>query len=304
MHMFSMVGMIMAVVALYMLLDNAQCVALYLLSAISFGIGVSMILLGGSRLSVLVIISCIVAFIFFSLKKRIAENTQKSKLKQLIKADGVVLALIVAILVGNMMPAVQARSAHEDTQIEQQESGGEESNQEEEEAADSIEPTELPEAETEGLRRFNFFGMDLNQYTAGRFGIWKNYSQFFNLTGNNIEEADWGVLTGNTVKHAHNNFVEMAYRCGVPVAILHTLINLVAILICFVVLFDKKYLKPYYLFCVMFVLMYTVEGLFDIATIPFERHAPFMFYIALIPLISLGKQKQEKQQNIKSELQI
>ena len=32
------------------------------------------------------------------------------------------------------------------------------------------------------------------------------------------------------------------------------------------------------------MICYAVESMFDIATLPFERHAPFYFYMALIPL--------------------
>ena len=170
---------------------------------------------------------------------------------------------------------------------------------EESAGTDPVEDTEQPAApsptegqDVKGISRFDPTGKDLNSYTSGRINIWNNYAKFFNMTGNNADEMDWAVLTNNTVKHAHNNFIEIAYRCGVPVAILHTLINLFAGLISLIVLFDRKYRRPCYLFSVIFVMMYTVEGLFDIATIPFERHAPFFFYLALIPLISLSKEKK------------
>ena len=141
------------------------------------------------------------------------------------------------------------------------------------------------------IDRFVPDGRDLDAYTAGRYSIWKGYAQFLNMTGNDFSKADWKALTGNKVKHAHNNFLEIAYRCGIPVACLHLLLELIAGIICIIYLFSKRFRDPAYLFSIVFMITYAIQSMFDIATIPFERPAPFYFYMAMIPIFMFKRKK-------------
>lgn len=136
--------------------------------------------------------------------------------------------------------------------------------------------------------RFSIEGQDINTFTAGRYEIWKNYAKHLNMIGNDFSKTDWGELTGKTVKHAHNNFLEIGYRCGIPVAVLHLLLELVSGYICIIWLFSPKHKDTSYFFSIVFLITYAIQSAFDIATLPFERPAPYFFYLALVPIFTFS----------------
>ena len=88
--------------------------------------------------------------------------------------------------------------------------------------------------------RFDTSGKDINAYTAGRINIWKGYASHLNMWGNAFDDVKIHEVTGGPVVHAHNNFLEIAYRCGVPVACIHLLLELYTGIICIVFLFGKN----------------------------------------------------------------
>lgn len=279
-NMLSMIGMIMVCCAFYMLLVNRQSKAWFALTALGFGVGTDIVLLGESRLSILIVVGSLFAFSVFYIKCR-EDYGGKSRSAKLLRTEIILLSLIIFILAGKLMVEVNAKAVDEDAEAQ---------------TASVItyvyqDPTTPGESP---LDRFSPDGQDLNAYTAGRVNIWKNYAQFLNMTGNDFNKADWAALTGDTVKHAHNNFLEIGFRCGVPVAILHTLLELVAGIICIIFLFGRKYRDPSYLFSIVFMVSYAVESLFDIATLPFERPAPFFFYMAMLPVFMFGSNKVEE----------
>ena len=131
------------------------------------------------------------------------------------------------------------------------------------------------------LSRFSTEGKTADDYFAGRLTIWNNYASHLNLLGNDFSQVDWVELTGDTVRHAHNNFLEIAYRSGIPVGLFFIAFQLYAGIRTIVFLFSGKYTEDYYLFAVLFMINYTMESLFDVATMSMERYSSFFFYILL-----------------------
>lgn len=301
-NMFSMIGMIMVCASLYMLLVNRNSKLWFLLAATAMGAGISIVKMGVSRLAILVVLGSMVAFPIYYLKTQSYFTEAAGLVIKLIRAELLLVAVIVFVLAGNLMLSLNARAVEASQLPPESESAAVETETEQqiepEQQSETGQQTEVvAEGETETLDpmdRFDTDGMDLNTYTAGRYQIWKGYAQFLNLTGNDFSKADWNALTGDTVKHAHNNFLEIAYRCGVPVACLHIMLELIAGIICLIWLFSPKYKEPYYLFCIVFMICYTVQSLFDIATLPFERPAPFYFYMMMIPVFTFGTEKKEE----------
>jgi hypothetical protein len=134
----------------------------------------------------------------------------------------------------------------------------------------------------------------LDTYTAGRYHIWKGYMQYLNLTGNDFSKANWEVLTQSPIRHAHNNFFEMAFRFGVPLGILFIMLEVIVCLKALQYLFLNRRKQIVLLWSIIFVVMFLFESMFDVATLPFERDAPFYFYIALIPMVDMGYQFKTK----------
>ena len=274
---FSMIGMIMVSCTMYMLLVNRHSKSWFVLTALGFGIGTDIVFLGESRLSILIIAGSLLAFTIYYIKSGKEFHSEKSRSSRWIRAEILLISLIVFIFAGRAMISINERAISQ--------------NEVSLASVEYLVPSTIESAEGSALDRFDTEGKDLNSYTAGRYNIWKNYAQFLNLTGNDYSKSDWAALTGNTVKHAHNNFLEIGYRCGVPVAILHTVLELVAGIICLIWLFGRKYKEPAYLFAIVFMITYAVQSLFDIATMPFERPAPFFFYMTMIPIFMFGSNK-------------
>ena len=288
-NMFSMIGMIMVSCSVYMLLVNRSSKAWFLLTAIGFGIGNSITLLGQSRLSILSNIGSIAALIIFYMKTKEDYEKNEKKIKRFVRAELLLLSLVLFVMIGNLMVSLNNRA------MEDNNSATVASTVTIPVTADkAINTSDTILLSGGPLDRFIPKGNSLNSYTAGRYNIWKNYARHLNMLGNDFSKADWMELTGKTVKHAHNNFLEIGYRCGVPVAIAHTLLELLAGIVCIVYLFSRRFRSPYHLFCIVFMITYTIQSLFDIATIPFERPAPFFFYMALIPLFGRTKQIHTK----------
>ena len=121
----------------------------------------------------------------------------------------------------------------------------------------------------------------LDGYSSGRITIWKSFADKLNVLGNDYTQREWNY-------HAHNNFLEFSYRCGVPVGLLFTLLSLIALAIALKRLFSKDDVNDYELFYVIFAMVYFIQSLVDIATIPMERVAPFFFYLALAGMAGYG----------------
>lgn len=283
-NMFSMIGMVALCASLYMLLVKRGSIPWFVFSLLSFGSGISITLLGQSRLSILVVLGALFSFTIYYLKTQKSFTASTRISVKFLRSLLLLVSLLIFLTAGNLMLTLNSRAiAEREAMI----NSGEEQNvvQEREEA----QVTTAEETDThDWAERFDIEGKDLDVYTAGRYQIWVRYAQHLNWTGNDFSKVDWLELTRKAVKHAHNNFLEIAYRCGVPVACLHILLELMAGIICLIWLFSPRYKDPVYLFCIVFMVCYTVQSMFDIATIPFERPAPFYFYMIMIPIFTFG----------------
>ena len=280
-NMYSMIGMVMLSCSTYMLLVNRQSKAWFVLTALGFGIGIDITFLGESRLSIMSVAGSLVALTIYYLKCRSDYASGKKRWARFLRVEILLVSLVVFMFAGKAMISINTQAIINNTPEQALI----------EESAEAAADTSLDGG---ALDRFDTDGKDINSYTAGRYNIWKGYAQFLNMTGNDFSKADWQALTERKVKHAHNNFLEIAYRCGIPVAVLHTLLELVAGIICIIYLFSHKHREPAYLFSIVFLITYAVQSLFDIATIPFERPAPFYFYMAMVPIFMYGRKTMEE----------
>lgn len=280
-NMFSMTGMVMVCAALYLFIANRNSLPWFLFSTVSFATGWEIVLLGVSRLSILVCAGSIVALIIFGIKthRNIIEEPGH---------PGIVLKTVIIIATTIAVIAAGSYLFIADNGIDANKAAADNSAQEDQ----AVEDEQLTATD-----RFDTSGVDMDTYTAGRISIWRGYSQTLNMWGNTFDKEKIHEVTGSYVVHAHNNFLEYAYRCGVPVACIHILLELYAGIICIIFLFDKKYKEPYHLFAIIFMICYALESMLDIATLPFERQAPFFFYMALIAVFGKNTEAVEVPDN-------
>ena len=295
-NMFSMIGMIAVNAAFYMLLVNKENPFWYALTAVSMGIGASIVYLGGSRLSMLVVAGSLFAFAVFTIKTFMVSDGRKAVGRTLLKTVIIAVSIAVFTMAGNNMLTVNNTIAidnlvHADAEEPESSADSSDIQAADESAGQMNEETANDDVIDRIVTSTQEASAD--SFLSGRITLWKNYARFLNLTGNDFSKTDWSVMTQGApdARHAHNNFFELAYRCGVPVACIHILLELIAGIICLIWLFGRKYRDPFYLFCIISMSCYALESMFDIATLPFERPAPFYFYMAMIPIFCYRREK-------------
>ena len=281
-NMFSMVGMVSTCGALYLLArDRASWVRFFLYS-IAFGMGIAIVLMGQSRISLLVCVCNVLVTVFFYY--RYCSNSRAfTIIVRFICVAGIVVGMVcLSYICIDLQENVKA-------QINGQTGSSQET---------TADPAATQSSSPSVIDRITYDeNTTLNTYTAGRYHIWKGYAKFLNLMGNDFSKADWTALTQNTVVHAHNNFFEMAYRFGIPLGVLFILFEAIVCLKAVQYLFVNRQKKMALLLPILFVVMFLFESMFDIATLPFERDAPFYFYLALIPMVDMNYKFKDAEQH-------
>ena len=144
------------------------------------------------------------------------------------------------------------------------------------------------------MYRFDFSYQNAEQFSSGRIGLWKSYAQHLTLLGHDMSSVDWNALTeGINTRHAHNNFLDYAYRSGILVSICCIALQLVAGIITLICMFKKKINRGYEVFVVIFSVQYLVLSMIDIATLPMTNYGAFFFYICIAPLFMTTCIKEE-----------
>jgi len=145
------------------------------------------------------------------------------------------------------------------------------------------------------LFRFDFSNQDAEQFSSGRIHLWKGYAQNLTLLGHDMSSVDWNTLTGGmNTRHAHNNFLDYAYRSGILVGICCIALQLVAGIITLICMFKKKINRGYEVFVVIFSVQYLVLSMIDIATLSMTNYGAFFFYICIAPLFMTNCIKEEE----------
>ncbi len=153
------------------------------------------------------------------------------------------------------------------------------------------------EEQTNSVHRlFNIKGLTLEQISAGRIGIWKQYIAKMNLLGNDCTGHKVIQESGKEVHNAHNTFLEIPYRFGVPAGIFYLAFTIAVFAILFKAIFIKR-TKPYAVFIALAAIAYWVEAMFDIMTLPFQRGLVILFYISIVGIFDedvVEEQYEEK----------
>lgn len=239
---FSTYGTCLLLSALYLIYRKRKEHGILIWLYVSVVIGLYVTLLGQSRLSTVICAGCVLIYCIYAVKARKADQPVEKNADK--KKRMLAIAAVMLLAAGAVIVIIQGN----DSTI---------------------------------FDRFASNGRSPNDYTAGRIWIWSNYARHLNLFGNDFSQVDWTELTGDTVRHAHNNFLEYGYRCGVIAASLFIIFQLITGIKTLIYLFSKRYTKDCYLFAIFFMINYTLESLFDVATMSMERYSSFFFYILL-----------------------
>ena len=140
------------------------------------------------------------------------------------------------------------------------------------------------------LEKFNK-GDDFNELTSGRYQIWKAYVEKLNLLGN--ERGEMGLYIDSLGRNAssHNNYIEIAYRSGIPAGLLYAFVAVYAAIYAFRFMFSKTRFDYKLSFIPMAVVAFGVLSNLERAMYPLEKVHIFMFFKALIPMFVYSKEK-------------
>lgn len=257
---FSLVGLEMYIGVLYLAVTKRITLPKLVFLSVSAGIGIGIMLLGQMRIAILAVLMCGIFTIFFKLRYfREPVNRQKILYALLAFALIIVSIKVTYALVDINNRALQTINLGEvvidqDTDILDRFSGGDEKG--------------------------------IEQYSSGRTWIWKNYAKHLNFLGNNYENFNKEEMTGPHFGYAHNVFLEMGYRFGVPIAIWYLLYMLICGIICLFYLFARSKTKEQYLiFPIIAAIVFVLESLLDCALLPFFQPEALIYYISIAIVI-------------------
>lgn len=122
----------------------------------------------------------------------------------------------------------------------------------------------------------------VDSFMAGRLSIWNVYFQ--NMTWRGSSE-----LMFYDTEYAHNQYIELSYKAGIPTGIIYLLFNLIAGVMTLVLFFKRKDAAGLVMLSA-FLMFFTISML-DTGILPFERGFIFLYYIVLTPLFVKKREK-------------
>lgn len=124
----------------------------------------------------------------------------------------------------------------------------------------------------------------VDSFMAGRLSIWNVYFQ--NMTWRGSSE-----LMFYDTEYAHNQYIELSYKAGIPTGIIYLLFNLIAGVMTLVLFFKRKDAAGLVMLSA-FLMFFTISML-DTGILPFERGFIFLYYIVLTPLFIKKQERSE-----------
>ena len=227
----------------------------FFLNAMIVGTSLGIIFLSGSRGGIAVGILQVAAWAVLTVRKEYREYGLKC----------IALVLVVLIIIGICIPITKALIYRSDY-VERQ----------------SSEQIDMEDNQTSVGKRFKTEGMNLNAFSSGRVDIWKWYVKQFNVLGNDCTEHTVPIGDeGRTTSYAHNTYIEISYRYGVPAGLCH-LLFMVALIVYLVRAALIRGKSNYVIIAVFFSIAYFVESMLEIMILPFDRGPVTMFYLSLV----------------------
>ena len=257
-NLYGMIGLTLFVSSLYLAYrnrNNKKKVFLYIITAL---MGLVIIILGKSRATIIIAAISLISVAVYRFKQTHEYSISRNTKIRIAIAAMLVMCMVCVLCISDMASDVTEEEKNNHQVISE---------------------------------RFSIEGKDANEFTSGRINIWKSYVPLLNMLGNDVDEIDWDSMPTTKAAHVHNNFLEYGYRCGVPVALVFTVLELIACLMAFIYLTSRGCKRDALLFPVMITAMYFIDSLIDIATLSVERYAPFFFYLVLAIMIDARPNK-------------
>jgi len=249
----SMIGTYGVICSLYIAHISRRTMAQMIITGLSAGCGLAIILLGASRTSALVLAGCILIEIIFLVKW---------------KGSPISTPVIVFILAASLLliPVHFVRTTPGVQRI-------------------GYASSEMEEGKVIGtLERFVKNGESLDTFSNGRLDIWRIYYENLTIRGGDPEDIEREVRKTHHNANAHNNYLTIAYTCGIPTGIIYFLWVLCIGILGIKTIFGRRYILPEQCFAAMIIYSFAVQSMLDIAVFPFWNLPVCMFSFCIAPV--------------------
>lgn len=261
-----LVGVAVLIAGLYLMIEFHDS-RVQILSAAAAGVGASYAFLSASRSAVTCGIISVTAFLIFLVKRRMAGIPASPDIKKII-----VCVLIVASVVA-------AGTKIEDLNLkEKQQKEVSVGIEDKDRDTSEKEPDEVTLTDRPGVSD------GMHNFTSGRIDIWMVYINHFSWLGMDVRELVDHFGEG-TAYRAHNNFIDYTVRCGYIVGFLYLIFYAAVGIKGLKILFSKKHTGPADFLLVSVIGAYSLQALVEVATLPFTRVIPCMFFLTIAPLM-------------------
>ena len=259
-----MAGVVVLIAGLY-LLTGSRNKWIRAAAAIAAGIGTDYALKSASRSAVLCEMICIAAFLIFLYKRH----------RSGVRTGAGIKSVIVYILLAAAV--IAAGTKIESVNLKAQQDGG---------ASADLPVVLIVEAASEEAPLAERPGISdgMHDFTSGRTDIWKVYIDHFSWLGMDVRELmNW--FGEGAAFRAHNNFIDYTVRCGYIVGFFYLVFYIAVGIRGLIILFSKKHITPEDFLLVSVIGAYSIQALVEVATLPFTRIIPCMFFLTIAPLM-------------------
>ena len=264
--------------SLYLLIQHKESKKVGCYAALSVGVSVGMLLLGQGRSCILACIASLICAIFFYFRY----IPKDFSLRSIVRIETLLLIIVISsVAVAKMAVLPQyIEEAKERASTEMTEVAGETTINE---PAAAVETTDDNQNVTD---RFSAEGQDINSFSSGRIALWKLVGSNLNLLGHDVEQQSIRDLTQDDWRiYAHNVFLEISYRCGIPVGLIFILLEFFSGCVCLRYLFANKKKTTWLIFPIMFMIIYVTQSMLDCASMPFILESGCYYYLIMAPMM-------------------
>lgn len=265
---YGMVGLSVILASEFMLINKKTSRTALAGLSVCAGIGTAMVIKSVSRTSILsAIISFTTFSIFFIKTIKINEHTIGGYIRRIIAAA---LIIVAASTAGVFLQNIDPSSTIDDDKVSRSIAAVN---------TDMALFVQNPnESEEQSYTIKERFGVDtdINSYSSGRIEIWNRYISYLNMIGNDYPEM---------YNKAHNNALDYAFRCGIPVGLMYVLFYCFIVTSALTRLFGRRYNRTAYFWASTITLIYAIYSVVEISTLPFTRYIPCLFFLSFSPLV-------------------
>ena len=290
---YGMIGLVMVMSGLYIMVRRHTNLALTTLIAVCIGIGISMTMAAISRTAMLASLGCAAVFVIYMIRWIKKARSVESRYSRSLSKDLIMFVLFVLVVALSAIGSLKMQQiVYLEKQIDNNVSKSIGTIVQIAYAEDGLK--EQDEEDLDAIKNRFSVDTDLNSFSSGRLVIWQMYLERLNFLGNDYEaiseDGDFAMMRES---RAHNNMLDYAFRFGIPAGLLYCVFYIAILIRAASMAFRKKTFDACDMWVVMTVAAYALYAMIEIATLPFTRYIPCLFFLSAAPLMCSREEDQD-----------